>query len=86
MALILYLPTDAFSDKRNDPDLAADYLELTAFFSPDNQALSQAVTKALEEDYTTVEEELEEREAAVASAIARISQRLKFSVRHILSK
>lgn len=82
MALLLYLPTDAFSDKRNDPDLAADYLELTAFFSPDNQALSQAVTKALEEaleeNYTTVEEELEEREAAVASAISRISQRLKF--------
>ena len=78
----LYLPTDAFYGNQNDPDLAADYLELRAFFSPDNQALSQTITDALEqaaeEDYATVEEELEARGEAASSAIARISQRLKF--------
>lgn len=75
----LYLPTDAFAGNKNDPDLAADYLELTAFFSPDNQALSQAITDALElaaeEDYDTVEEELEAREEAASGAVGRISQR-----------
>lgn len=30
MSVTLYLPPDAFSGNRNDPDLAADYLELTA--------------------------------------------------------
>jgi len=79
MRVPLYLPPDAFAGNRGDPDLAADYLELTAFFSPDNQALSQAITDALElaaeEDYETVEEELEAREEAASSAVARIAQR-----------
>ena len=79
MSVPLYLPPDAFAGNRNDPDLAADYLELTAFFSPDDQALSQSITDALElaaeEDYETVEEELQAREEAASSAIARISQR-----------
>ena len=79
MSVPLYLPPDAFAGNRSDPDLAADYLELTAFFSPDDQALSQAITDALElaaeEDYETVEEELHAREEAASSAIARIGQR-----------
>lgn len=79
MTVPLYLPTDVFSGNKNDPDLAADYLELTAFFSPENQAFSRAITDALElaaeEDYNTVEEELEGREEAASSAIGRISHR-----------
>ena len=79
MSVTLYLPPDAFSGNRNDPDLAADYLELTAFFSSGNQALSQSITDVLElaaeEDYETIEEELQAREEAASSAIARIGQR-----------
>ena len=79
MSVTLYLPSDAFSGNRNDPDLAADYLELTAFFSSGHQALSQSITDALElaaeEDYETIEEELQAREEAASSAIARIGQR-----------
>lgn len=63
MSVTLYLPPDAFSGNRNDPDLAADYLELTAFFSSGHQAFSQSITDALElaaeEDYKTIEEELQ---------------------------
>ena len=81
-AINLYLPTDAFSHKQNDVDLAADYLELTAFFSPENQVLCQTITKAvqeaIEEDYATVEEEIKNREEPVSTAIARINQRRKF--------
>ncbi|MCY4287717.1 MAG: hypothetical protein OXC63_03910 [Aestuariivita sp.] len=80
MVDVLYLPTDSFSDGRGDLDLAADYLELTAFFSPENMALSQSVTEAIEEaaeeDYRSVEKELNEREETVAGAIARISKRI----------
>lgn len=79
MSVTLYLPPDTFSGNRNDPDLAADYLELTAFFSSGHQALSQSITEALElaaeEDYETIEEELQAREEAASSAIARIGQR-----------
>lgn len=79
MNVPLYLPPDAFSGNRNDSDLAADYLELTAFFSADNQALSQSITDALElaadEDYNTVDEELQGREEAASSAVARLGQR-----------
>lgn len=79
MSVVLYLPSDAFSGSKNDSDLAADYLELKAFFSPDNQALSQDITDALElaaeEDYDTVEEELERRDEAASGAVGRINER-----------
>ena len=79
MSVTLYLPPDAFSGNRNDPDLAADYQELTAFFSSGHQAFSQSITDALElaaeEDYKTIEEELQACEEAASSAIARIGQR-----------
>jgi len=62
MSASLYLPPDQFSNKLHNFDLAADYLELTAFFSCDNQAYSQSITDALEEaaeeDYHTVDEEM----------------------------
>ncbi|GAB5376048.1 MAG: hypothetical protein AcusKO_25100 [Acuticoccus sp.] len=75
----LYLPPDAFADNSGDPDLAADYLELAAFFSPNGQAFSQSITDALElsaeEDFDTVDKELRAREEAASGAVARISQR-----------
>lgn len=79
MSVALYLPPDSFSGDSNDLDLAADYLELTAFFSTDDQAFSQSITDALElaanEDFETVEDELQAREEAASGAIARIGQR-----------
>lgn len=79
MSVTLYLPPDAFSGNRNDPDLAADYLELTAFFSSGHQALSRSITDALdlaaEEDYETIDEELQACGEAASSAIARIARR-----------
>lgn len=81
MSAKLYLPTDAFSDQKNDPDLAADYLELKAFFSSERQAFTQDVTDALElaaeEDYDTVEQELETRGEAATVAVARIVERTR---------
>lgn len=41
MSVTLYFPVD-----EADPDLAADYLELTSFFSPDQQALTSDLINA----------------------------------------
>ena len=81
MTVGLYLPSDEFSRQENDLDLAADYLELTAFFSPDRQALSQDITDALDaaqdEDFDTVEEEIGERGEAATGTVERISYRAR---------
>ena len=81
MSVGLNLSTDAFAGNRYDFDLAADYLELKAFFSPDNQALSQDITDALElaaeMDYEGVDEELKERGEAASGAVGRISERCR---------
>ena len=49
MTEFVYLPSDQFTDSvQPDLDLAADYLELSAFFSDGRQALSQDIVDALE--------------------------------------
>lgn len=74
MSVTLYFPVD-----EADPDLAADYLELTSFFSPDQQALTSDLINAqeigAEEDYADVEEEIQVREDIVSQATRRIAGR-----------
>lgn len=74
----LALPLDATTDRRIDVDAAADYIELTAFFSGDDAArtsdLANAVSLASEEDLAEGQDEMEEE--TVSSAVYRIRERL----------
>lgn len=78
----LYLPTDQFAGNSNDHDLSADYLELSAFFSPEKQSLSQDIVDTLElaadEDFNGVEDELQRREEAASGAVGRIVRRGRY--------
>lgn len=73
----LALPLDATTDRRIDVDAAADYIELTAFFSGDDAArtsdLANAVSLASEEDLAEGQDEVEEE--TVSSAVYRIKER-----------
>lgn len=73
----LALPLDATTDRRIDVDTAADYIELTAFFSGDDAArtsdLANAVSLASEEDLAEGQDEVEEE--TVSSAVYRIKER-----------
>ena len=73
----LALPLDATTDRRIDVDTAADYIELTAFFSGDDDArtsdLANAVSLASEEDLAEGQDEMEEE--TVSSAVYRIKER-----------
>lgn len=75
----LYFPSDDFSSADKDYDLAADYLELSAFFSQNNQALTSDLINAseisAEDDYSDVNEEVIDREEIVSAAVKRISSR-----------
>ena len=80
MNRVVYLPLDEFSGKcKPDLDLAADYLELTAFLSKDLQALSQDIIDSLElaadEDFTDLDSEVKTREEIAAGAIYRMDLR-----------
>lgn len=76
----LYLPTDAVTGSAIDVDLAADFLELTAFFAPDGAArtsdLANAASIGAAEDYADVQAEmLDGEEEIVSSAAFRIQTR-----------
>ena len=78
--LALYLPTDAVTGSSIDVDLAADYLELTAFFAADSTArtsdLANAASLGAAEDHVDVQAEmLEGEEEIVCSAASRIQTR-----------
>ena len=80
MKSAIYLPFDEFSgNQQPNLDLAADYLELTAFFSVDGQALSQDIVGALEiaaaDDFIDVDDEIKLREDIATGAINRIASR-----------
>ena len=69
----VYLPSDDFGGSGpNDLNLAADFLELTAFFSTDKYALTQSIVDALElardGGFATVEEEIARREEVASGA------------------
>ena len=80
MSSDLYLPPDEFSDGSvPDLDLAADYLELKAAFSPHSQAFSQDIVDALEltaeTEYVDVDNEIRQREEVATGAVARMARR-----------
>lgn len=75
----LYFPHDEFDTKRPNFDLAADYLELTAFFSGQLRSFTKDLINAAEigaeNDYGDVDEEMTEREEIVSGASRRIDGR-----------
>ena len=76
----LYLPTDVVTGSAIDVDLAADYLELTAFFATDGAArtsdLANAASIGGAEDYVDVQAEMfDGEEEIVSSAAYRIQTR-----------
>ena len=81
----LNLPIDEISGRGIDLDRAADFLELSAFFSRDGSVMSSVLAGPLsiggEEDYEGLEEEmkLEEGELLCNDAVLRLAER-----RHML--
>ena len=85
VAVELYFPHDEIDTKNPNFDLAADYLELTAFFSDQSRAfikdLINAAEIGAEDDYSDVDEEMTDREEILSGAVIRIDGR-----RHALGK
>jgi hypothetical protein len=79
VAIELYFPHDEIDTKNPNFDLAADYLELTAFFSEQSRAFTKDLVNAAEigadEDYRDVDEEMTDREEIVSGAVRRIDGR-----------
>ena len=76
----LYLPTDVVTGSPIDVDLAADYLELTAFFAADGATrtsdLANAASLGAAEDHVDVQAEMfDGEEEIVSSAATRIQAR-----------
>lgn len=81
VAVELYFPHDEIDTKSPNFDLAADYLELTAFFSGHSGAFTTDLINATEigaeDDYRDVDEEMTDREEIVSGAVRRIDGRLR---------
>ena len=79
MAVELYFPQDEIDKKIPNFDLAADYLELTAFFSEQSRSFTKDLINAkeigAEDDYKDVDEEMTEREEIISGAARRIQNR-----------
>lgn len=77
----LYFPQDEMNARKPNFDLAADYLELTAFFSAERRSLTKDLINATEigaeSDYESVDEEMTDREEIVSGAVRRIDGRRK---------
>lgn len=78
--MALYLPIDAVTGSSVDVDLAADYLELDAFFAADSAIrtsdLANAASLGAAEDYGDVQSEMRDgEEELVTSAVKRIEKR-----------
>lgn len=78
----IYLPVDDFDGSGpNNFDIAADFLELSAFFTAEKYALTQSIVDALElaanDDFRTVEEEIAKREEVASAASMVISDRAR---------
>jgi len=67
----LYLPTDAVTGRAIDFDLAADFLELAAFFSADSTVatsdLANTASIAAAEDHVDLEDEIDNGEEEIVS-------------------
>jgi len=79
VAVKLYLPKDEIDSGKPNFDLAADYLELTAFFSEQLTSFTKDLINAAEigaeDDYSDVDEEMTNREEIVSGAVGRIDGR-----------
>ena len=80
--MALHLPTDAVTGAAIDADLAADYLELAAFFAADASVRStdlvNAVSLAAAEDHVDVDSEMRNGEEEIVSrTVARIEDRIR---------
>ena len=76
----VYLPSDEFEGAgQQDLDIAADFLELSAFFSDDGFSLVQSIVDALElaatDDFKAVEDEITRREEVASGAAMTILDR-----------
>ncbi|WP_156503175.1 hypothetical protein PJ900_03010 (plasmid) [Tistrella mobilis] len=81
MANELYFPHDEIDDKKPNFDIAADYLELVAFFSEDSRSFTKDLINAVEigaeDDYENLDNEMTDREEIVSGAVRRIDSRRK---------
>jgi hypothetical protein len=81
MSVALYLPYDEFDNGPPNFDLAADYLELTAFFAQDQLAFTKDLINTseigAEDDYADVDEEMTNREEIVSGTVTMISRRAR---------
>lgn len=79
VAAEFYFPQDELDTHKLNFDLAADYLELTAFFSEECRSLTKDLINAAEigaeADYKNVDEEMVDREELVSGAVRRIDGR-----------
>ena len=80
MAEKVYLPVDDFEGAgQPNLDIAADFLELSAFFSDDGFSLVQSIVDASDlaaaDDFKTVEEEITRREEVASGAAMTIHDR-----------
>lgn len=79
MTVELYFPLDEIDRQNPNFDLAADYLELTAFFSDKNRTSTKSLINATEigseDEYKELEEEIAEREKIISGAVSRIDDR-----------
>ena len=76
----LYLPTDEITGKSINFDLAADFLELTAFFAEDSNAftsdLANQTSLGAASDHTDIQDELlHGEEEVVSGSVNRIEER-----------
>lgn len=77
---VLNFPSDEFSVGTSlDFDLAADFLELSAFYSKEGQSFSEDIVNALElaaeTEYDDVDAEVRNREEVAAGAVDRMASR-----------
>lgn len=81
MSANLYFPSDLFSAGKINYDVAADFLELLAFFSSEKYSLTSEIINASEisadENYEDVDAEIENREEVSSGAILAIQSRMK---------
>ncbi|WP_409992298.1 hypothetical protein [Plasticicumulans sp.] len=81
MAIELYFPHDEIDARNPNFDLAADYLELTAFFSDQSRSFTKDLINATEigadDDYDSVDKEMTDREEILSGAVRRIDGRCR---------
>ena len=82
MTSSLYLPTDSVTGRPIDFDLAADYLELEAFFSADSTVatsdLANTASIAAAEDHIDLEDEIDNgEEELVSGTVSRLELRAR---------